>query len=185
LPAGGYARRVARPRQAQEELGRVYRTHVDAVYAFLAASVRRAVAEDLTASTFERVVRAWGSYDPGRASERTWILSIARNLLTDHYRRQHHRAALSTDEHPELLEQEGSGRPNLEQVLSDDALRSWLAPLSDREREVVVLRYVLELSGTEVAAITGLSSPNIHQIASRALRRLRASAEAGRLRGTA
>src|SRR2546423_1406970 len=104
---------MARRSQAQEELRRVYRAHVDAVYAFLAASVRPTVAEDLTAATFERVVRAWRSYDPARASERTWILSIARNLLTDHYRRQHHRAALSTDEHPELLEQGPGVGPDL------------------------------------------------------------------------
>jgi RNA polymerase sigma-70 factor (ECF subfamily) len=158
---------------------------VDAVYGFLAASVSRSVAEDLTASTFERVVRAWGSYDPTRASERTWILSIARNLLTDHYRRQQHRAAVSTDEHPELLEEGAGGEPDLQQVLSDDALRSWLAPLGEREREVIVLRYVLELSGTEVATVTGLSSANVHQIASRGLRRLRASARAARLSGSA
>ena len=176
---------MPRRSQDQEELQRVYRAHVDAVYAFLASSVPRAVAEDLTSSTFERVVRAWRSYDPSRASERTWILSIARNLLTDHYRRQHYRAAASTDEHPELLELDTGGELDLQQVLSDDALRAWLEPLSEREREVVVLRYALELSGTEVAAVTGLSSANVHQIASRALRRLRASAEADRLSGTA
>src|ERR687897_402008 len=60
-----------------------------------------------------------------------------------------------------------------EQVLSDDALRAWLAPLSEREREVVALRYAAELPATEIAAITGLSAANVHQIASRALRRLR------------
>lgn len=172
-------------RHDEHELRRVYRAHVDAVFAFFAYSVTRAAAEDLTSATFERVIRSWRSYDPGRASERTWILSIARNLLIDHFRRESHRTGLSTDEHPGLLEALVTDQDPFEQILSDDALRSWLAPLSDREREVVALRYAAELPATEVADITGLSSANVHQIASRALRRLRASAEEGRLSGSA
>lgn len=178
-------RRGATGGRDEDDLRRVYRAHVDAVFAFFAYSVSQPAAEDLTSSTFERVIRAWGRYDPSRASERTWIFSIARNLLTDHFRREHHRAAISTDERPELLDLAGVGELLLERVLSDEAVRAWLAPLSEREREVVVLRYALEFSGTEVAEVTGLTSANVHQIASRALRRLRESAEISRLSGTA
>ena len=46
----------------------------------------RGEAEDLTQETFERAFRAWGRFDPARASVRTWLLAIARNLLIDHYR---------------------------------------------------------------------------------------------------
>ena len=41
---------------------------------------------------------------PQRGPERAWVLAIARNLLTDHYRRQRHRDTVSTDEHPLLLD---------------------------------------------------------------------------------
>jgi RNA polymerase sigma-70 factor (ECF subfamily) len=160
-------------RRRDEELRRVYREHVDAVYAFFGYSVPRTAAEDLTSSTFERVIRSWRSYDPRRSSERTWILSIARNLLWDHFRRESHRTALSTDEHPELVEALAGVDGSYGRILSDDALLAWLAPLDEREREVVVLRYALELSGAEVAEVMGLSTANVHQIASRALRRLR------------
>jgi RNA polymerase sigma factor (sigma-70 family) len=44
----------------------------------------RADAEDLTQETLERAFRAWARYDPARASARTWLLAIARNLLIDH-----------------------------------------------------------------------------------------------------
>ena len=40
-----------------------------------------------TSTTFERVIRSWRSYDPRKAGVRTWVLAIARNALTDHYRR--------------------------------------------------------------------------------------------------
>ena len=91
-------------RGRDEALRRVYHEHLRAAYAFLAYSVPAATAEDLTAATFERVIRAWDRFDPAKASERTWILTIARNLLADHFRRQQHRAAVSLDEHPGLLD---------------------------------------------------------------------------------
>jgi RNA polymerase sigma-70 factor (ECF subfamily) len=177
---------MALRRRDQDELRRVYRSHVDAVYAFFAYSVPPATAEDLTSSTFERVLKAWPSYDSEKGSERTWIAAIARNILTDHYRRESLRRAPSIDAHPELADHVAGGEEEFEQILSDDALRAWLAPLGEREREVVALRYAADLPATEIARITGLSTANVHQIASRSLRQLRALAEQrGKLSGSA
>src|SRR3954451_4369194 len=90
-------------RRDAPELGRIYNEHVRAVYSQFAFSVAPEVAEDLTSATFERVIRSWHRYDPSRASERTWILAIASNLLRDHYRRQRLRAGPSLDQSPQLL----------------------------------------------------------------------------------
>jgi RNA polymerase sigma-70 factor, ECF subfamily len=159
-----------------DELRRVYREHVDAVYAFFAYAVTRAHAEDLTSATFEKVLRHWRRYDARRASERTWILAIARNQLTDHHRRQRHRAAVSLDEHPALADVLAAG-DELQPRLDRDELRGWLADLSERERDLLALRYGADLTARDIAAITGLSEANVHQILSRSLRRLRRSAE--------
>ena len=165
-------------RDSSVELGRLYREHVDAVYAFFAYSVPRLFAEDLTAATFERVIRSWSSYDRRLGSERTWILAIARNLLTDHFRRQAHREVISTDEHPGLIASVEAGDDGIERVLDADALRALVAPLDERERAVVALRYGADMSAIEVAAVMELTPANVHQIASRALRRLRARLQA-------
>jgi RNA polymerase sigma factor (sigma-70 family) len=172
-------------RDSAEELRRLYREHVDAVYAFFAYSVPRPVAEDLTSGTFERVVRSWKSYDRRLGSERTWIITIARNLLTDHFRRQAHREVVSTDEYPDLVESISVDGAGPERALSAEALRTLLAPLDERERTVVALRYGTELSAIEVAAVMGLTPANVHQIASRALRRLRDDLEAEALSDSA
>ena len=76
--------RFARRPLPADELHRVYREHVSAVYAFFAYSVSHHVAEELTSATFERGVRHWSRFDPSRAQDRAWILAIARTLLTDH-----------------------------------------------------------------------------------------------------
>jgi RNA polymerase sigma factor (sigma-70 family) len=163
-------------KRPDEVLRRVYHDHVDAVYAFFAYSVRRPDAEDLTATTFERVIRAWDSYDPRKAGERTWILTIARNILTDHYRRRSHRDTVSTDEHPVLLEALAES-DDLDRVLDDDQLRSLLAPLGERARLIVALRYAGDLPAADIAALLDLSEANVHQILSRSTRALRASLE--------
>src|SRR5450755_5198774 len=74
--------------RAQSDFARVYSEHVWPIYGFLAYRLGdRDLAEDLTQATFERALRAWSRFDPRRASESTWLLTIARNLLIDHQRR--------------------------------------------------------------------------------------------------
>ena len=167
---------MKRRASSARELQRVYRAHVSAVYAFFGYSVSKETAEDLTASTFERVIRAWAGYDPRRGPERAWVLAIARNLLTDHYRRQRHRDTVSTDEHPVVLDVLSSD-DWVESRLTHAELHDWLAQLGQREQEILALRYGADLKAAEIAELTGLSAANVHQIISRSLRRLRAVAE--------
>ena len=153
---------------APTQFHRVYEEHVWRVYGFLAYRLgERDTAEDLTQATFERALRAWSRYDPARASVSTWLLSIASNLLVDHHRRlraprpQASHASPSTAPGPE------------ERFEGSPALLDALGALSEREREVIALRYGGDLSGAEVAAVLNLSVANAQQICSRALRRLR------------
>jgi RNA polymerase sigma-70 factor (ECF subfamily) len=162
-----------RTRPTADELEMVYREHVGAIYGFFSYSVGRDVAEDLTAATFERVVRSWSRFDASRSGERTWIYAIARNLLTDHLRRQRHRSGPSLDEHPALLDSIASGDDALQRTLDADAVERWLQQLRPREREVLALRYCVDLSVAEIARCMDLTEANVHQICSRALRRLR------------
>ncbi len=78
------------------EIAELYEEHVWGVYGFFGYRVgSRADAEDLTQLTFERALRAWDRFDPERASARTWLMSIAGNLLIDHYRRDRSGASRS------------------------------------------------------------------------------------------
>jgi RNA polymerase sigma-70 factor (ECF subfamily) len=141
------------------------------VYAFFAYRLgSRADAEDLTQATFERAFRAWARYDPGRASVRTWLLAIARNLLIDHYRSSAVRSEQPLDGEAGLEAAGGSADLGL-----DPALASALAALGEREREIIALRYGADMSGREIASLTGLTLANVQQILSRSLRQLRSA----------
>jgi RNA polymerase sigma-70 factor (ECF subfamily) len=179
------ARRILRSRGSRDELLDVYRENVRAIYAFFSYSVSHETAEDLTAATFERVVKAWSRFDPETARPRTWILAIARNVLADHFRRQSHRNAISLDEHPALAASLVSSDDPAARLLSLDLVRDWLGRLEPREREVLALRFAVDLPAAEVAQHLELSEANVHQICSRALRRLHDQISSSELTGNA
>ena len=156
--------------QSQESsFARVYDEHVWRVYGFFVYRLgHRDAAEDLTQTTFERALRAWSRFDPGRASESTWLLAIARNLLIDHYRRD--RSSLTEPIDEELA----PTVPGPEEQFTDaPELVSALARLSERDREVIALRFGGDMSGPEIAHLLKLSLANVQQILSRSLRKLR------------
>src|SRR4051812_29564462 len=68
---------------------RLYAEHAGPLLAFLTYRTGDgALAEDLLADTFERVLRARRRFDPRKGSEKTWLYTIALNLLRDNARRQ-------------------------------------------------------------------------------------------------
>ena len=163
-------------RAARQEIAELYEQHVWGVYGFFGYRVgSRADAEDLTQLTFERALRAWSRFDPNRASARTWLMSIAANLLIDHYRRDRSTRQEPIEDYlsrPELITEDA------EVGLSPD-LAAALDQLGERERELIALRFGGELTGPEIAELTGLSLANVQQILSRALRKVRAKLEDG------
>lgn len=149
----------------------VYDDEVWHVYGFFAYRVRsRDDAEDLTQRTFERALRAWRRFDPQRAPARVWLLSIARNLLIDHYRADTSARLRPLEDVEE--DQLGSETPDPNFGIEPELARA-LGLLPQQHREVLALRFGADLTGPEIAEMTGLNLANVQQILSRSLRRLR------------
>ncbi len=158
----------------------VYDEHVWDVYGFIGYRLAsKDEVEDLVQATFERALKAWRRFDPERASARTWLLTIAQNLLIDHFRRN----ARSQEEplaEGELADVQLGGYDTLEEQLGlSPELEAALERLSDRERELIALRFGGDLNGPEISELTGLSLANVQQILSRSLRRMRSELEPG------
>ena len=155
--------------RAESDFARVYDAHISRVYGFLAYRVSdRDTAEDLAQATFERALRAWSRFDPRIASEATWLLTIARNVLIDHLRRDRSAFIEPLDERvlPAVAGPEA-------RVTGSAELLTALMSLEEREREVLALRFGGDLSGRDIAALLDLSLANVQQILSRTLRKLR------------
>jgi RNA polymerase sigma-70 factor (ECF subfamily) len=158
----------------------VYAEHVWRVYAFISYRVRdHELAEDLTQGTFERALRAWSRFDPRRASEATWLLAIARNVVIDSHRRE--RIVLEELPHDAQIGSEPSPE---DRFAGSPELLAALQQLGEQEREIIALRFGGDLTAAEIAGVLGMTVANVQQILSRSTRRLRAllaapSADAG------
>jgi len=164
----------------RDEFARVYDEHIWDVYGFFGYRLKsKEACEDLTQQTFEQALRAWGRFDPERAKPKTWLLAIAQNLLVDHYRRGSGQARSGPldDEAIAAVERNRSTSNEEGMGLAPD-LESALDQLDERSRQLIALRFGGDLTGPEIADLTGLSLANVQQILSRSLRRLREALEA-------
>ena len=163
-------------RSSEQDFAAAAESHLDDVHAYLVyLTGDKIVAEELTAETFARALERWRRYDPRRGSPRTWLCQLARTTALDHFRaeerrrRREGRYVLQVREAEEPVSGEGLS-PALERALSR---------LSAAEREVVVLRVVLELDGEGAARVLGISPTACSTRLSRALQKLEKEVSAG------
>jgi RNA polymerase sigma-70 factor, ECF subfamily len=153
-----------------EDFERLYAAHAGSLLGFLVYRTGdRALAEDLVADTFERVLRTRIRFDPRRSSEKTWLYTIAMNLLRDRSRRE----ATEARALERAVEPVGAGAGGMEVVDDRDELRRALKALSPEEREAVALRFGADLTLPEIAKLTGESRSTIHGRVYRGLEKMR------------
>ena len=155
-----------------EQFERLYSEHAEPLLNFLVYRTGdRALSEDLLADTFERVLRTRRPFDPRRASEKTWLYTIALNLLRDHVRRE--AAGRRALDQVQVGGPPVQGPPELEALHERDVVHRALAVLSSEERETVALRYGADLTVAEIAKLTREKPSTIHGRVYRSLRKLR------------
>ena len=132
------------------------------------------VAQDVTAATFEKALRHIRRYEVQGGNFGAWLYRIAHNELMSHFRRQKFLAPLQW-----LGWSEGRGAETaVSQHEQHSQLRTALAQLSAKDRDIISLRYFEEFSSEEVAEILGCSTQNVYVRLHRALGRLRQQLEA-------
>ena len=115
-------------------------------------------AEDLSQDVFLRVYRTLGSYRSAHGGFATWVTSVTRNLLIDHYRRtKRDRLTDSLDDAMPVVEnKESAGRRPDQQLLLGELssqVQAGLAKLSPDLREAVILRDLQQLEYAEIQAV--------------------------------
>lgn len=160
------ARTSARVREFEQ----VYALHYRDVYRYILALTRSpADADEVTSETFERALRAW---DRAPRPPLPWLLLTARRLATDRWRRARRfaRVALRLQAEP----RGDAGERSTEFWLWFDAVA---AVLTDRQREVLLLRYQRDLTDADIGRILGLSESGVRSLVARALAILRSHPE--------
>jgi len=154
----------------------IYAEQLPRVYNFFRYRVGDGpVAEDLTAITFEKAWRGRMRYRRDRGAFTTWLFSIARNVATDHFRKNHNE--LSLDEArdqpaPVSLEE------TVQRCHDFSHLSMLLSRLSPREHELIAYKYGAGLNNRAIAQLTRLSESNVGTILNRSVNKLSAAWEA-------
>lgn len=148
----------------------LYRRYVEPVYRYCARRLADpAEAEEATSQIFCQALAALPAYRAG--SFRSWLFTIAHNVVADHWRRRRPTEPLAAAGDPP----DDTGTPE-EIVLAAEerrAVRALLDRLPADQRRVVELR-LAGLSGREIAASLGRSAPAVKMLQFRAVTRLRA-----------
>jgi RNA polymerase sigma factor (sigma-70 family) len=124
----------------------VYEELAPAVLGYLRSKGARD-AEDLTGDVFVKVAEGLASFSGDPAALRRWVFTIAHNRLVDGYRREGRRSDAVAANPPDVT--------SVDDAPIDPELVKALGELDDRQREVVVLRFVADLPLKDVAKIVG------------------------------
>ena len=135
------------------DLDRIYTEYSGKVMGYIRARIRSsAEAEDLHSEVFEKILKKIEEFDPSKASLNTWIFTITRNTVIDHFRR-----AKPSEELDENL----SDNVELDEDLLNSETLSELAAalrkLPQQMMDIIVLRYYDGKPLTEIAEMMNLS----------------------------
>jgi len=172
------ARLVSRLQAGETDLfAELYMRYFDRIYAYLRISLQDThEAEDATQEVFIRVLEALPGYERRNVPFRAWLFRIVRNSAINRIRQRQRLSVEAPEELQRRAETSGqvANRSETLDWLEDRDLVGMIEQLPLAQRQVIVLRYMLELRGSEIAEILERSPDAVRQLHQRAMRFLRA-----------
>ena len=159
-------------RGAREIFIKLYEEFLPKVFRYIRYRVNsEQETEDLTSMVFEKALVNFERYSRDKASFSTWIFSIARNTVIDHYRTQARRPALSLEK-AEIEASSNELQPDdvVVKIEEKEKLQACISRLSHEEQEIIALKFGSEMNNRQIARATGLSESNVGTKLYRAVR---------------
>ena len=165
--------RLVRRAQGGDHLAfsQLYLRHSERVHLYLVRALGcPAEAEDAAQEVFLRAFDALAGYEQGERPFRAWLFAIARNHAVDRRRRGARVEAVDPTELDRWRESHEQRSPLRFGWLSIERLQSLVGRLPLAQRQVLVLRYLLQLTPSEAAEVLHRSPNAVRQLEHRALR---------------
>lgn len=162
--------RLAKRKDTREqEFTRYYNQSYGLVYGYVRARMANdAAAEDVVSEAFLKAARSFDSFDPNRAKFSTWVITIAKNCMVSHYRKQG--ATVALDDTPEVSYAVDGESQHVDNML---LVKQLLACLSNEERELVALKYRDGLRNVDIARELGMNQSTVSTKLFKAMARMR------------
>jgi RNA polymerase sigma-70 factor (ECF subfamily) len=157
----------------KEAFGLLYDHYQGSVYRFLYYRTRsQTLAEDLTSETFFRALRSMNNFRWQGKDFGAWLMTIARNLTTDHFKAGRTRLEMTTEDmtpHDDTTEGPESA---VLAGLTNEVLLKALTELPTEQRECLIMRFLQGLSIAETALALDRSDGAVKQLQLRGVRNL-------------
>ncbi|MCR4284355.1 MAG: RNA polymerase sigma factor [Parcubacteria group bacterium] len=131
------------------------------------------LAEDLTQETFFKTWRYISEKDKEIANLKTFLYKVANNLIIDHYRQKNKITVAIDDISEEFIATEAQQEKEIEKSFDKELIEASLLRLKDDQKQILVYRYIDDLSIPEISKLTGKTKENIRVIIHRGLKSLR------------
>ena len=156
-----------------EAFGQLYDHYVESIHRYLYYRVSDiTLAEDLTSETFFRALRAIRSFQWQGKDFGAWLTTIARNLVTDHFKSSRSRLELVSDTLPESQAEEPDPETGVLATLNSEMLVAALRQLASEQQDCLIMRFLQGLSIADTARALGRSEGAVKQLQLRAIRNL-------------
>ena len=161
---------------SREAYAALYEQFMPKVYRYISFRISdENMAQDLTSVVFEKALIKFDGFNPQIASFSTWIFTIARNTVIDHYRVYKKHEDVVTDVETKTTAQYPSPEDEAIKAENTKRLRIFLSRLNKREQEAIILKYSNGMSNREIAEVLNISESNAGSILCRTIRKLRDS----------
>jgi RNA polymerase sigma-70 factor, ECF subfamily len=150
----------------------VYDELVSPIYRYVYFRVNKDDVEDLVELVF---LKAWENIHKYKKKKKTsfssWVFRIAHNLVIDHYRT--HKETAELDVNIPSYDREHNPIARAEKALDEENLRKALSFLKDNYKQVLVLKFLEDLSNKEIAKVMKKSEGSLRILQMRALNALK------------
>jgi RNA polymerase sigma-70 factor (ECF subfamily) len=163
---------AAAQRGDQEALAGIYRQYGNAVFRYILSRVGdQGIAEDLTADVFIRMIEKIGSYEPRGKPFLAWLISVAHNIVVDHFRRHKHET-LGVDQ--DLADRVAQEELDAVYIVEDfTQLAGIINELPAAQQQVIYFRFVEGFSERETAVMVESTEAGVRSKQYRAMKSIR------------
>lgn len=166
--------------RAKDEFSLIYDQHITKIYRFIFLKVSsREIAEDLSSEVF---TRTWTEFNKQEIKNiQAFLYGVARNLIADHYRVQGRIKIVSVEATFDIQDEQDDLQEQANLSSDMEMVQKALSDLKDDYQNLIIWRYLEELSVPEIAEITGKSEENVRVGVHRALQSLKGKLPMGKI----
>lgn len=157
----------------KEAFGLLFDHYHPSVYRFIYYRTRsQTLAEDLASETFFRALRSMNNFRWQGKDFGAWLMTIARNLTTDHFKAGRTRLEQTTEDMG--VHDDATEGPDVAVLasLTNEVLLTALQQLPKEQQECLIMRFLQSMSIAETAQVLGRSEGAIKQLQLRGVRNL-------------